>query len=252
MYIEILDLSSSTGTIDPLFNEQIFSDSIWKNTKQPNSPVKPDTFQYYTKYENVKRQFNDNNNINKPENSQINQSKNIIRIPTGKNTVLKKEEQVTKDNKNFEEDNEQSYSDDNIPDTEEENAFINKINSIRVKSNKLNTSEEKINNNSISNMQNRQICMTEPDEVFYTHLPYFSDNLQQVQNNKTPQQHRKFTPSYMFLPTPLQVNLMNQFTGNTQHLNKGSFLSTQYSSNKMYMSNDLSDEICEDAEINEK
>jgi hypothetical protein len=220
----------------------LFSDSIWKNTKSSNPKVESDSYQYYTNYEKIKKKYNKNKTGEKERNKDL-------------NTLNVSSERIEKEDiSNYKELNDDySYSDDNISVSEEEKAIINKINSIHVKSNKFVSSKEKQINKSNSNIQNRQICMTEPDEIFYNHTPYFSDNLQQIQSNKTPQQNKTFTPSYLFFPHPLQINLMNQFKGNSQCLNnKGSFVSTQYSSNKMYMSNDLSDEICEDAERDEK
>ena len=255
-FIELLDLSSSNKTIDQPPNEPMFSDNIWNNNNT-KANAQQDTLQYYKKFELLKRQFHQ-------KEKKKNKSKIKIPHPT---TKVKKTINAINNNNKTQIIQQDTFDDDVIPNDEfeEEGGLINKINSIDIKSNIIShKKEDSINSNTSSGLNystsRRQICMTEPDELFYTHTPYFSDSLQITQSNNTPQQIRTFTPPYLLFQQQLQKNLMNQFTSPTNTVpnlshrclnNQGSFISTQYSSNKMYMSNDLMDEG-EDTDINEK
>ena len=202
----------------------MFFDNIWKNN---TNSTKQDTQQYYKKYEFLKQQFKQKE----------------------KNEIIK----------------EQAENFDDVPNDEcetEEGTIINKINSINIKSNLIThqkqSSSNSVNNNSSGTFSSKHFCNTEPDELYYA--PYFSESLPINTSNKTPQQMRTFNPSYLMMQQQLNNNLMSQFAStNTvpnfspRYLNtKGSFLSTQYSSNKMYMSNDLMDEGEEEDQLNEK
>lgn len=132
-----------------------------------------------------------------------------------------------------------------IEEETDEKTNINKISSIDIKTN--NFSKESMQKNS------KLICVTEPDDTYHFHRPYFSESLRLSQSNNTPQQYKTIDNPYLLISQ--QRNLFNQFQSlqfnNQANFNKGSFSSTNYSNNKMQNSNDFEVDI-DDNDFNEK
>ena len=226
-------MNASNKTVDQPCNEQLLSSDIWidKNQKQ-------DQLQYYKKYELLKRQSIQNK---AKEQIQKISSKHKVLIP-----FLKP---IKKQTSNELEDS--LESDDN--EINEESPVINKVNTIEIKSNAMNSTHH----NALSHENinpTRQLCMTESDECFYPRN-FFCLESPTVQQNITPQQMRIMDTNLNYFPQ--QRNLMNQFSFNNSNFNntsssghqsfpsgslnmQASFLSTQYSSNKIHLSNDMS------------
>ena len=108
---------------------------------------------------------------------------------------------------------------------EKDHGIINKVSSINIKHPNFSSQ-----NPTTSHNENNYRCMTEPDEYFFPR-PSFP------MLNTTPKKNGTIDTNYQ---NPyIQYSLMDSFTSpqiNNMgfHANKGSFVSTQYSSNKIY------------------
>ena len=104
---------------------------------------------------------------------------------------------------------------DELSNDENEHEYINKVSSIHIHSTKFNSN----NNNNNNNIDNRYICVTEPEE--------YSNSKQIVNtfNNENIQ-------DIFFCPIP-RIPIGSFVSMNYPTLNKGSFVSTNYSSNKV-------------------
>ena len=229
--------SSSKANEQNIYNEVLYDEKYWKNFTNKQTPES-----FYTKYDSHK----DNKYAN---------------------TLIHNEQ------------NDDSCDDDVLD--EEEKPSINQVSSINVKhihfgnhikqdhQNILNTSK---GNNTSGNNNKFIKCVTEPDEYFITR-PYFSFlNITPTKNNQfnynmctnsnnnshTNQFHQGI-PSFnsaqqqmnnfgYYMNMNILQNNNNASVSNT-HNSKGSFVSTQYSSNKNYH-NKLSsnEEVCFDFE----
>ena len=203
-----LSNSNYKVTEQQCINDQFLDLKIWND--QPNNNTKYSTDQYLTKFEYLKKA----NNAKK-------EKENI----TSNNNFLTDIFNHSPDIDEFD------NNDCDEVDENDEHGVINKISSIKIKHPNFGSTNPTSSQKYIPEKNYR--CMTEPDENFFTR-PTFP------LLNATPTKNGTIDVNYS---NPyFHYSLMNSFNSGQLnniglHANKGSFVSTQYSSNKIYQNN---------------
>ena len=202
-------LSNSNSIINdqPECNEQFLNIKYWKNKENSRNQTQSPK-QFSIKFEKIKK-------------LELKKNKNKIPKPNNSSSIF----EYTSDIDEF-------YSDE-LNENNEDHEIINKISSINIQSPNFQNSINNTSNNKSLDNENKNIrfkSITEPDEYTFQR-PSFIENFN---NNSTP---RKVNESFYTNPY-INYPLGSFFSMNNYgHVNKGSFASTNYSSNKVYHNN---------------
>ena len=202
-------LSNSNSIINdqPECNEQFLNIKYWKNKENSRNQTQSPK-QFSIKFEKIKK-------------LELKKNKNKIPKPNNSSSIF----EYTSDIDEF-------YSDE-LNENNEDHEIINKISSINIQSPNFQNSINNTSNNKSLDNENKNIrfkSITEPDEYTFQR-PSFIENFN---NNSTP---RKVNESFYTNPY-INYPLGSFFSMNNYgHINKGSFASTNYSSNKVYHNN---------------
>ena len=202
-------LSNSNSKINdqPECSEQFLNIKYWKNKENSRNQTQSPK-QFSIKFEKIKK-------------LELKKNKNKIPKPNNSSSIF----EYTSDIDEF-------YSDE-LNENNEDHEIINKISSINIQSPNFQNSINNTSNNKSLDNENKNIrfkSITEPDEYTFQR-PSFIENFN---NNSTP---RKVNESFYTNPY-INYPLGSFFSMNNYgHVNKGSFASTNYSSNKVYHNN---------------
>ena len=202
-------LSNSNSKINdqPECSEQFLNIKYWKNKENSRNQTQSPK-QFSIKFEKIKK-------------LELKKNKNKIPKPNNSSSIF----EYTSDIDEF-------YSDE-LNENNEDHEIINKISSINIQSPNFQNSINNTSNNKSLDNENKNIrfkSITEPDEYTFQR-PSFIENFN---NNSTP---RKVNESFYTNPY-INYPLGSFFSMNNYgHINKGSFASTNYSSNKVYHNN---------------
>ena len=202
-------LSNSNSKINdqPECSEQFLNIKYWKNKENSRNQTQSPK-QFSIKFEKIKK-------------LELKKNKNKIPKPNNSSSIF----EYTSDIDEF-------YSDE-LNENNEDREIINKISSINIQSPNFQNSINNTSNNKSLDNENKNIrfkSITEPDEYTFQR-PSFIENFN---NNSTP---RKVNESFYTNPY-INYPLGSFFSMNNYgHINKGSFASTNYSSNKVYHNN---------------
>ncbi len=202
-------LSNSNSKINdqPECSDQFLNIKYWKNKENSRNQTQSPK-QFSIKFEKIKK-------------LELKKNKNKIPKPNNSSSIF----EYTSDIDEF-------YSDE-LNENNEDHEIINKISSINIQSPNFQNSINNTSNNKSLENENQNIrfkSITEPDEYTFQR-PSFIENFN---NNSTP---RKVNESFYTNPY-INYPLGSFFSMNNYgHINKGSFASTNYSSNKVYHNN---------------
>jgi hypothetical protein len=202
-------LSNSNSKINdqPECSDQFLNIKYWKNKENSRNQTQSPK-QFSIKFEKIKK-------------LELKKNKNKIPKPNNSSSIF----EYTSDIDEF-------YSDE-LNENNEDHEIINKISSINIQSPNFQNSINNTSNNKSLENENQNIrfkSITEPDEYTFQR-PSVIENFN---NNSTP---RKVNESFYTNPY-INYPLGSFFSMNNYgHINKGSFASTNYSSNKVYHNN---------------